>query len=455
MSNAFKRGFNAGGSRTTTKSFDDDVRLFKPGVNHTLIKSFLVKTGSTNMRILPSINEQGIEDIALNPAATKDTEEEDLYGPFAANIEIVQGIGNKSFTYASGSFEDRAGNIVDEGWSVTKTVVHRILYKLLDSIALSKAGEPTDIPPSWKQWMEGVHGSNFRKFRLKMPTQLLCFQVIASSVDGVPCVDSRGVACWSGPHVFSVPRSAIALFHENLSTRIDETKDLSMDNNLMGDICSLSGGRNMMLRKIVGQGTKDGEDGQAVYNLMPVGPAFPLSAEYVQTMFKPWEDIIDLVTIEDAVEMLVATFDGIAVDYALRDTGYSEYIPDLYKGTSSGMERSMNRADREAYLAARGIRSTGSAAAVAAAPSLPSAPADLMPATPPALSAAQAAPPMPGNSTQLAAPPAPTVPAAPPAPPVVGTAPAQGGPVNVDGASVSVPDHDGFHKALEAARSKQ
>jgi hypothetical protein len=56
-------------------------------------------------------------------------------------------------------------------------------------------------------------------------------------------------------------------------------------------------------------------------------------------LWKPWNEIIAVPTIEDVIENLVEAYDPIAVDYALAETVYEEYIPEKARGTSINIRR--------------------------------------------------------------------------------------------------------------------
>jgi hypothetical protein len=371
----FKKGYNAGSN--SNRTFEDKILLFNNGVRHKQLTNFLSDGKQTKFRILPSISD-GEEDVALNPEATQDTSMFDLFGQVAAVIEMTSGIGTGRYTYISGGFVDEAGNKVTDNWSVTKVLMHRLKYKLFETVECEKKKrhDLVDIPPSWKRWT----AENFRKYRLSQPQAYVCFQCVASEINGNTVEDARGNPTWGGPYVMPIRRSAMDQFLIDLKTRTDPEADLDLDNNLFGDFCSLEGGHTILMRKIKAEDPDD-KSSNASYNLKPFGKPTPLTKEYVDSMFTPWGEILYVPTIEKAIELFAQTFDGIAVDFALRDSdSYSEYIPKDYRGSSEGIAKTMTKAEREEALGAPPKSSSGGGG-----PMLPPANEDTpsLPAMPP------------------------------------------------------------------------
>lgn len=389
MSKSFKSGYNRGSN--TQRTFEDKVLLFKDGVSHTWLQNYLSDGKTTRFRILPSFSD-GEEDIALNPEGEEDTSMFDLFGGVSAVLEIASGIGERRYTYASGGFTDNSGNTVSDSWSVTRSLLNRLKFKLRDTLLCEEHGRKdlVDIPPSWRRWL----ADPFQKFRLHEPVPYVCFQVMAAEINGNQVEDSRGNKTWGGPYLFAVRRSAMDQFLQDVRTRVDPASDLSLANNLFGDFCSLESGHIIMLRKIR---KEDGRGNNQAYNLKPVGGPFPLEKAYVESKFTPWDDLISVPTIEEAVELFAQTFDGMAVDFALRDSGsYSEYIPQDYRGMADGISNPMKKADRVTMLGLQVDENGkvqrkdngGDDLDMGDAPVIPAMPAEAAPPAPPAPDAA-------------------------------------------------------------------
>jgi hypothetical protein len=376
---SFRRGFNRGNNNTNRK-FEDEILIFKEGVPHTWLQNFLTEQNTTRFRILPAFTD-GEEEIALNPDADQDTSMSDLFGYPAAVLELATGIGERRLTYISGNYEDNEGRKVEDSWSVTKNMLARLKFKLRDTALLEEHGRKdlVDIPPSWRRWLNG----NFRKYRLSDPKSHVCFQVVAAEINGAPVEDGRGNKTWGGPYFFAVRLSAMDQFLQDLRTKADPSEPLTLKNNIFGDFCSLEGGQILMLRKIQKADAKNGST-NAAYNLKPVGGAFPLKQDYVEKTFVDWDELVNVPTIEQAIELFASTFDGIAVDFALRDSRtYSEYIPQDYRGLSADIGDPTPKSERLAMLGVSDGDSggysqgqTAAPAAPAAAPNIPLPPMD-------------------------------------------------------------------------------
>jgi hypothetical protein len=364
---AFRSGYSAA-ANTSNRTYEDKVMLCNEGYKHKWLQNYLSDGKQTHFRVLPSFTD-GIEDVALNPDGTQDTSMFELFGRVSAVLEVATGIGTRRYTFASGCFEDNSGTTVNDGWSVTKTILHRIRYKLRDMDTCKKHGAArlVDIPPSWNRWLN----ENFMRFRLSEPMSYVCFQVMASIINGEKVTDERGQAKWGGPYILAIRRSAMDSFLADIRTKTDPEAPLSLSNNMFGDFCSAAGGSILMLRKVKSEDARSNSD-RASYSLRPMPGAYELQQDYVEKTFVPWEDLIHLPTIEEAVELCAQTFDGIAVDFGLRDSVYEEYIPADYRGLSSDISDPVRQKERTAML-------QGGAASGGAATSSPTAGMDDLP----------------------------------------------------------------------------
>ena len=341
---AFRSGYNAGGNNSN-RNYEDKVLLFNEGYRHKWLQNYLSDGKQTHFRVLPSFTD-GVEDVALNPDANQDTSMYELFGRVSAVLEIATGIGTRRYTFASGSYEDNSGITVNDGWSVTKTILHRIRFKLRDMDTCKKHGGQrfVDIPPSWNRWLN----ENFMRFRLS-PMSYVCFQVMSSMINGEKVVDERGQAKWGGPYILAIRRSAMDSFLADIRTKTNPDAPLSLTNNMFGDFCSAAGGCILLLRKVKSEDARSNSV-KANYSLRPMPNAYPLQQDFVENTFVPWEDLIHLPTIEEAIELCAQTFDGQAIDFALRDSVYAEYIPREYRDTSRDIADPVRQKDRLAML---------------------------------------------------------------------------------------------------------
>jgi hypothetical protein len=416
---SFRKGSRASGNKP--QGFQTTNLMFKPGVQHTWIDSYLGENGATSIRVIPSFDTEGNEEIALNPEGTPDMDNEDVIGQVAYTVNVAVDVGPTNMMFATDNTHNKEGELVSSGWSPSKLVLRRMKYKLQEVKILKGAHQSVDVPGSWCAWAQ-------RKYGIKEPSELVLVQAMCNQLNGKPITDlSTGQPKWLSPGVFAIPRSAQTVFINELKSRADVTQDLSESNNMFGDFCSLAGGRMLMLKKYKSQ-----EKGvNFKYALKAMEPC-PLDIETARAIWVPWEDIIYTPCVEEQIDLLIAAFDGAAVDYGLRDTEYDEYIPDEYRGSSKNIADGQNIKDLQQNLASQMFQhpQAGVQAPPMAPPPPPPAPPMAPPPPPPAppaqdniplppVGGSTAGPPPVAQTTVTSAvpPPPPAPPAAPQVPP--------------------------------------
>lgn len=339
---AFRKTKKVGGNSGGGGGFSFKNLLIQPGKKCTVVKDYLTEDHTTKIRILPSIYE-GEEELALNPEGTADDAPEDVLGSAFFIAEVAKGIGSNATTFISGNNMDNEGNVVSEGWSATTLCVHRLKYKLIEADILKKHNHEPDVPTSWIKWLNRID------FMVKKPSVQLMMQCVLLSEDGkVPQDPKTGKPRAVAPALMVVPRSAMPMFLTDLRSRVDETEPLSMENNLIGDICTLDGGNVVLLRKIKNHDSDSSNSHD--YNLKNVNKAMPITLEKAKKLFTPWEDLVYIPTVEEQIQILVDAFDAAAVDYALRGSEYEPYLPDGVSGASEGIEDACNIKDLRANI---------------------------------------------------------------------------------------------------------
>jgi len=280
----------------------------------------------TEIRILPVIDEDGDELIALNPdgGAAADQIPATL-GAWTACMEIASIWKNGKRTFVSAVQEhDDDGDKAPNGYTPIMKFMSRIGYKIYEQIKKQELGLPIDIPEHWIAWK--TNGT------ISKPQNMYIVRALTNYVNGESVKDSMGKSEWV-PGVFAIPKSAEEKFIQDICTRLDATEPLDLGNNEFGDFCSCAGGVTLRLKRY--DKMKDNNKRTFTAYSLNRGRPMPLELENVRNIVKPWDDILYTPTVNKCMEILCDLFEPSAIDYAFRGSAYVKYVPESILGASA------------------------------------------------------------------------------------------------------------------------
>jgi hypothetical protein len=262
---------------------------------------------------------EGQMELALNPEGG---EVDAAIGRCFYKCEVIQFLGRKKLTMVTSVSGDSAGNAPPDRWTPAKAGMRRLRYKMEEQQLKKQLNMQTDCPPQWFQWMRGNGG-------IREPNDLWLVQGLCYESNG-RIKQNQGKVEWITPIVFGIPVSAQEDFFEQITTRHNPDEPLSAANNRFGDFCTPEHGRMLeFYKRTKGEGKKK----KTEYRVRP-GNSVPIAVDNMAGTWMEWEDIIDIPTIERSIELLIDTFDGPAIDYALRESSYYDYVPDEHRGSA-------------------------------------------------------------------------------------------------------------------------
>lgn len=306
------------------------TKILKDGIDHIIIPSYLAEGKTTVIRMLPSFDENGREELALNPEGTVDEISGSL-GRCFFPVEVASIFKNGLNVFISEVQPvDKNGNPVNNWRSPCETLTKTLGYKLWEQTQKQQKGQPTDIPEHWFQWAA--------KQILKHPQPTFLIQCMAQKVNGEERRNMRGQPEWIGPAVFMLPRSAETQFIQTILTREDNDLPLSMDNNLMGDFCSCENGHMLYLNKSRNQASKSDKGGIS-YQLTLGKKAVPFPADKASQLWTPWDNLIEIPFVEDAMAVLCEIFEPKAIDFVFKHSHYAAYIPEEMRGAADDIAK--------------------------------------------------------------------------------------------------------------------
>jgi hypothetical protein len=308
------------------------TKILKDGCDVQLISYYLKDGKATVFRMLPSFDENGHEELALNPEGHPKAIETSLGQCFYV-AEVASIIKNGRYTFITNVLPyDREGNPVNNYKSPYMTFSRVVGYKLWEQENKRNKGHVTDVPEHWLSW-------EVRKV-LPHPQSTYFAQCMVKELNGEIRKDMKGNPEWITPAVISIPRSAETVFIQQILAKDDPDQPLSTTNNTFGDFCSCANGRLLRLNKFK-QASNKNADGGTTYKLSP-SQVLPLDPADAVQMVRPWDDIMVTPTVEDQMEILCNIFEPATIDLAFRRTGYYKYVPAAIKGAAKGIAEAID-----------------------------------------------------------------------------------------------------------------
>ena len=314
----------------------------------------------TELRLFPPVVDGEVWGV-LNPDTTEEMPLRSRLSDIFLDIEMVQragGLGGK------GIETDMITSVLktDEGTEAPKSFytpyrefVWRLRTKIEEQFTRAKAGLPQDIPRHWFKYRDqggfkpGVkfgrmpypqgRGNTDKDTGEKRP-DLYMVQCLALHINGTSRKDDKGKVRWQGPCIFVIPASAAADFFDRLTSRKNEDEPLGPKNNDFGDCISLKDGCTIKLKKL--------QDNKYV---LRTGREIKVSKEMVERVYRPWDELINIPTVEDSIKWIAEAYgDPAMVDYAFREVDdnpkcgrWYEWVPEEWKGLADNIAEPLSK----------------------------------------------------------------------------------------------------------------
>jgi hypothetical protein len=175
--------------------------------------------------------------------------------------------------------------------------------------------------PEWSEWVSKP------KMGFSRPSVKMLIQGILTHLDGMPTLNKNtGTPEPIFPVIMALPKSATVTMESALTTRIDDTEDISAQNSQIGDITSYTGGGALVIQ---GYNIEDREKSGRLtlrYRVFRTPDTHVLSE--AQNQYVPWSKLIPIRNAAWQIERLVEAFGPVAVDYSFRDSPiYADLMP--------------------------------------------------------------------------------------------------------------------------------
>lgn len=335
-------------------------KLMKNPDSYKLVPSFLRRDeNSIIFRAFNASNPQtGQELVPINPAYNENMPKNQLVGPQVLFAEMVEGVGLREGCWITSSKTDRAGNVVNSRHSVTSDMLYNFQWKLLETAVCVGMGAPTDAPKNWQRWARGplkdsegkgiTRSLDDMKQRVEMMVRRPSYRTLLQGIlyqIGNEKFGENGTGVMA---VWPLAATASKDFLKQLGTPAMRNQPLSYQNNQLGDVFSREGGHALIMSKAV-------NNGKTEYTMAPTQQPVRLPPDSLQ-WFKQWGELTLLPTVEDQIEFLIECFDETAVDYALRDGDYADYIPQSARGKAANISKSVDTLKLEGIIQSGGYQ---------------------------------------------------------------------------------------------------
>ena len=321
------RVFKPAANCTSKISYRNDNRLLETDSDYELIENYLKSDDDcTIFRMLPSFDENGSEELALNPAGGDDIQ--DIVGNCFCILEVCDIWKNGKTTFVSSiQPQDREGNSTPSGWSPAMWFMRRLGYKIYAQSMKDQRGQALDIPRHWIKWNQGT---------ISKPQDMFVVQGMAKQINGVVRKNLKKQVDWVFPAIFVIPKSAEAEFMTDITKPKDQSEPLSESNNFFGDFCSCDAGHMLRLARYtnINKASENKKQRKKTTYSLKLDDSMPLTSEQVYGSMKPWSEIIHIPTVEETIEILMDLFEPTAVDFGLRNTPFDRYIPESAAGSA-------------------------------------------------------------------------------------------------------------------------
>jgi hypothetical protein len=345
--------FSPAGRGKKPTTFKNVNRVLVPDCGFSCADNYLRDGESIQLRLVPSFDETGKAELALNPEVRvedrpsgEDVQPEDYSSYKNPIIGRCFFIGEYCslwtpagrYTFLSDVRGDEAGNEPADWRSPMSIFANRLGYKTYENVLKKQLGKDVDIPARWFQWKEdGL---------LNRPRTHVFVQCIAQRFTPATKTMRGEKTAQEGPiprTVFVIPRSASSSFLDNITDLKNPNTPLSLENNIFGDFISPEKGRLLLFKK-----TKASD--KTTYQLLPQD-VLPVDEKTLASLWSDWEKILYRPTVEELIGWIKEMFGNEATDFAFRESeAYAPYLPEEVRGTSSNIPEPVE--DVSAYKAA-------------------------------------------------------------------------------------------------------
>ena len=314
------------GQSTNTNSFSNLNLIVKPDSGFEILIPYLKEDDlETEIRVFNSFDEDGDEDLVLNPDGNVEDPFNSLGCAFYYAEVCTIWKNGRTMLVSSVQPEDEAGNPVPgSNYSPAAHFMRRLSYKIFVENEKQQRGMETNIPKHWMPWTS--------KGTIVRPQPMFMVQCMASKVNGEVKRDMKKKMQWQGPYVFLIPKSAEGVFLNNVLKKEDEDEMLSLGNNRLGDFCSCAEGHLLRLSRFT-QKSGGGKRGKISYSLS-LGKKTPFREDQVKGIVRPWDELIHLPTVDETVRVLSKLFEPAVIDFGFRNTAYTSYVPEEFLGAA-------------------------------------------------------------------------------------------------------------------------
>lgn len=272
--------------------------------------------GETHVRVMPALDANGKELPQLEVPRTDEYHPLELIGDSFAQYDTVKFYGDKKYNMLT--------EVTDpiQGLADPVTTCNRALYNYCKT-------NRKQAPDNWYNWFFPTEG-----YPLVMkPKPMLYIKGVLITLNGEPMMKGNEPTPLY-PVVLQVSQKSaeIELFNGMLSPA-DPSKELSVENSVLGDVTSSLNGRTLVFQptKRVNEQTKK----MQTYVLVAPGEVYPLDLALVRKLHEPWENLMLLPTTEFLLERLCETLGYEAVYFALENTPYGPKLPAKAQGAAA------------------------------------------------------------------------------------------------------------------------
>ena len=306
-------GNNRGVSRVTKKDsgFQYITNKLKPTDDN--------PSPTTVVRMLPYVDSDGDIYPALNPEGSPKKIEESLGIPFS-QTEVVNFYKGGLYTLISEvKEEDKEGNPVNSHLSPWSSFMNRMSFKRKEICKQLEVGGA--VEPSASHW------ANLFESTFSNPQNLWFIQVLASKIDG-HMKKQNGEIVPTGPGVFAIPMGIMNKtdFFDKMLTKKDkapEEEGLKPENCKLGDFYNPETGRPIELSRI-------DRDGNTTYSMSLLEDPWPVPADKLRELVRDWDEIFDILYVEDSMKEIASIMEPKMVAYAFRGKNYySKYLSSI------------------------------------------------------------------------------------------------------------------------------
>jgi hypothetical protein len=379
----------------------EDMVLSKTALEANFV---LVTDKAARFRILPQLSEDNSEVmLALDPEGEpeeylpkgkkkKAYSYRHMIGNWMQRVDILRVYHNHTVTtLCTDVSTSRDGDVV-KGGSPAQIITEKVKWKAREQHYRNRQGLPFDetVPKHWIRWVglnpdspeirqsqsEHPDMSNYPFPSTNFMVQTLFWESGEEPLSGQR--DENGNTVPAANVIFCIPKSAWKVFEIKIAQRRVNNQPLTPANCKFGDFITLENGQMLTTYKV--DDTK--YDLDVDYNT----GAVPLTAEQVAKWWRPWRELINVMTYEDNILELGKVLGESTVGYGLLGSPYEKYCPTEWLEAGKLINRSYKK-DELAAMAATGLTATQ-----AATPQVGQAPATAHQAATPAAAKQQAAP---------------------------------------------------------------